>query len=56
MSTPIQASFNVNKGIDGILMIPIDGSSVIAGTSDAVDIKLENRFVSRRDFQSQLCL
>jgi len=51
MSTPIQASFNVNKGIDGISMIPIDGSSVIAGNSDAVDIKLENRFVSRRHFQ-----
>jgi pSer/pThr/pTyr-binding forkhead associated (FHA) protein len=51
MSTPIQASFHVNKGIDGISMIPIDASSFIAGNSDAVDIKLENRFVSRRHFQ-----
>ena len=51
MSTPIQASFHVDKGIDGILMIPINASSVIAGNSDAVDIKLENRFVSRRHFQ-----
>ncbi len=51
MSTPIQVSFNVNKGIDGISMIPINASSVIAGNSDAVDIKLENRFVSRRHFQ-----
>ena len=51
MSTPIQASFNVHKGIDGISMIPINDSSVIAGNSDAVDIKLENRFVSRRHFQ-----
>ena len=51
MSTPIQASFNVNKGIDGISMIPINASSVTAGNSDAVDIKLENRFVSRRHFQ-----
>ena len=54
MSTPIYASFNVNKGIDGISMIPIDGSSVIAGNSDAVGIKLENRFVSRRHFQVRL--
>ena len=51
MSTPIQASFNVNKGIDGISMIPIDGSSVIAGNSDAADIKLENQYVSRRHLQ-----
>ena len=51
MAAPIPASFNVNKGIDGISMIPIDASSVIAGNSDAVDIKLENRFVSRRHFQ-----
>ena len=51
MTGPVLASFNVNKGIDGISMIPIDASSVIAGNSDAVDIKLENRFVSRRHFQ-----
>ena len=51
MSTPIQASFHVNKGIDGISMIPINALSVIAGNSDAVDIKLDNRFVSRRHFQ-----
>ena len=51
MAAPIPASFNVNKGIDGISMIPIDALSVIAGNSDAVDIKLENRFVSRRHFQ-----
>ena len=51
MTSPVVASFNVNKGIDGISMIPIDASSVIAGNSDAVDIKLENRFISRRHFQ-----
>ena len=51
MTAPIPASFNVNKGLDGILVIPINGSSVTAGNSDAVDIKLENRFVSRRHFQ-----
>ena len=51
MTAPIPASFNVNRGIDGISMIPINASSVIAGNSDAVDIKLENRFVSRRHFQ-----
>ena len=51
MTAPTPASFNVNKGIDGISMIPINASSVIAGNSDAVDIKLENRFVSRRHFQ-----
>ena len=51
MPAPIPASFNVNKGLDGILIIPINGSSVTAGNSDAVDIKLENRFVSRRHFQ-----
>ena len=51
MTAPISALFNVNKGIDGISMIPINASSVIAGNSDAVDIKLENRFVSRRHFQ-----
>jgi len=51
MTSPVAASFNVNKGIDGISMIPINASSVIAGNSDAVDIKLENRFVSRRHFQ-----
>ena len=51
MTSPVVASFNINKGIDGISMIPIDALSVIAGNSDAVDIKLENRFVSRRHFQ-----
>jgi len=51
MTAPIPASFNVNKGLDGILVIPIDGSLVTAGNSDAVDIKLENRFISRRHFQ-----
>ena len=51
MTSPVASSFNVNKGIDGISMIPINASSVIAGNSDAVDIKLENRFVSRRHFQ-----
>ena len=51
MASSVAASFNVNKGIDGISMIPINASSVTAGNSDAVDIKLENRFVSRRHFQ-----
>ena len=51
MTAPVPASFNVNKGIDGISTIPINVPSVIAGNSDAVDIKLENRFVSRRHFQ-----
>ncbi len=51
MSTPIHASLNVHKGIDGISIIPINASSVVAGSSEAVDIKLDNRFVSRRHFQ-----
>ena len=51
MTSPVPASFNVSKGIDGISMIPINASSVIAGNSNAVDIKLENQFVSRRHFQ-----
>ena len=51
MTAPIPASFNVNKGLDGILVIPINGSSVTAGNSAAVEIKLENRFVSRRHFR-----
>ena len=51
MTTPVSASFKVDKGLEGIAMIPIIGTSVIAGNSDAVDIKLENRFVSRRHFQ-----
>ena len=51
MASSVAASFNVNKGIEGISMIPINASSVIAGNSDAVDIKLENRFVSRRHLQ-----
>ena len=54
MTAPIPASFHVNKGIDGISMIPIDASSFIAGNSDAVDIKLENTFVSRRHFQNKI--
>ena len=51
MTTPVSASFNVDKGLEGIAMIPIIGTSAVAGNSDAVDIKLENRFVSRRHFQ-----
>jgi len=51
MASSNKASFDVNKGIDGISMIPINVPSVTAGNSDAVDIKLENRFVSRRHFQ-----
>ena len=51
MTAPIPASFNVNKGPDGITVISIEGQSVIAGNSDAADIKLENRLVSRRHFQ-----
>ena len=54
MTAPIPASFNVNRGLDGILVIPINGPSVTAGNSDAVDIKLENRYVSRRHFQVRL--
>ena len=54
MTTPIPASFNVDKGLDGILVIPINGSLVTAGNSDAVNIKLENRYVSRRHFQVRL--
>jgi hypothetical protein len=54
MTAPIPASFNVNKGLDGILVIPINGSLVTAGNSDAVNIKLENRYVSRRHFQVRL--
>ena len=51
MTAPIPASFNVKKGLDGITVISKEGQSVIGGNSDAVDIKLENRFVSRRHFQ-----
>ena len=51
MTLPVSASFSVNKGLEGVSMIPIDKPSVTAGNSDAVDIKLENRFVSRRHFQ-----
>ena len=54
MTAPIPASFNVDKGLDGILVIPINGSLVTAGNSDAVDIKLENRYVSRRHFRVRL--
>jgi pSer/pThr/pTyr-binding forkhead associated (FHA) protein len=54
MTPPVSASFNVSKGLEGISMILIDGPSVIAGNSDAVDIKLENRFVSRRHFRVRL--
>ena len=54
MTAPVSASFNVIKGLEGLSLIPIGGSSVIAGNSDAVDIKLENRFVSRRHFQVRL--
>ena len=28
MSTPIQASFNVNNGIDGISKVPLDSSNM----------------------------
>jgi pSer/pThr/pTyr-binding forkhead associated (FHA) protein len=51
MSFEISASFNVEKGLDGISIIPIDRPSITAGNSDAVDMKLDNRFVSRRHFQ-----
>jgi pSer/pThr/pTyr-binding forkhead associated (FHA) protein len=51
MSFAILASFNVEKGLDGLSIIPIGCPSITAGNSDAVDIKLENRFVSRRHFQ-----
>ena len=51
MTPPVSASFRVNKGLEGISTFPIDRPSVTAGNSDAVDIKLENRFVSRRHFQ-----
>ena len=54
MAAPIPASFNVDKGLDGISVIPINGSLVTAGNSDAVNIKLENRYVSRRHFQVRL--
>ena len=28
MSTPIQASFNVNNGIDGVSKVPLDSSNM----------------------------
>jgi pSer/pThr/pTyr-binding forkhead associated (FHA) protein len=51
MIPPIPASFDVTQGLDCISVIAIEGPSVTAGNSDSVDIKLENRFVSRRHFQ-----
>ena len=51
MTAPITASFEVEKGLDGPTIIPIDSPSVVAGNSDAVDLKLSNQFVSRRHFQ-----
>ena len=54
MAAPISASFDVFRGLDGISVIPINGLLVTAGNSDAVDIKLENRYVSRRHFQIRL--
>ena len=49
--SPVSASLNVSKGFLGTSIIPIDKPFMTAGNSDAVDIKLENPFVSRRHFQ-----
>ena len=49
--SPVSASLNVSKGLLGTSIIPIDKPFMTAGNSDAVDIKLENPFVSRRHFQ-----
>ena len=51
MTSPITASFEVEKGLDGPSTIPIENLSVVAGNSDAVDLKIPNQFVSRRHFQ-----
>ena len=51
MTIPITASFVGGKGLDSQTVIPIYKESVIAGNSDAVDLKLSNRFMSRRHFQ-----
>ena len=51
MTSPITASFNVETGLEDQKVIPIGGPSVIAGNSDAVDLRIDNRFVSRRHFQ-----
>ena len=54
MTSPITASFNVETGLEDQKVIPIGGPSVIAGNSDAVDLRIDNRFVSRRHFQVRL--
>ena len=51
MTSPITASFEVEKGLDGPALIPIENLSVVAGNSAAVDLKIPNQFVSRRHFQ-----
>ena len=51
MSISPTAYFTVIKGIEGLIEIPVLLSLVVAGNSDAADIKLENQYVSRRHFQ-----
>jgi uncharacterized membrane protein YhaH (DUF805 family) len=47
----IKAIFNVESGLSGPSFLPITRETVVLGNSDAVDIKLDNRYVSRRHFQ-----
>jgi hypothetical protein len=51
MTSPTTAFFNVETGLEDQKVIPIGSPSVIAGNSDAVDLRIDNRFVSRRHFQ-----
>ena len=50
LSSPT-AYFTVIKGIEGLIEIPVSLPLLVIGNSDAVDIKLENQYVSRRHFQ-----
>jgi len=47
----IKAIFNVESGLSGSSFLPIAQKTVTLGNCDAVDIKLENQYVSRRHLQ-----
>jgi uncharacterized membrane protein YhaH (DUF805 family) len=50
-ASEIKAIFNVENGLEGPSFIPLTQGILVLGNSDAVDIKLENQYVSRRHFQ-----
>ncbi len=54
MTSPITASFNVETGLEDQKVIPIGGPSVIAGNSDGVELRNDNRYETRRHFQVRL--